>query len=77
MRYAISIVAGLVALASTHPTTEKRENAFGCATEPTEEFKAIAEAMAAKEAIESADGVVSAQATIEIQTYFHVVASST
>lgn len=57
---------------------EGEEKPFGCtAPRPTEAQLAIAAAMAEQEALEGSNVTVSARATIAVDVYFHVVASST
>ncbi|KAK0629527.1 hypothetical protein B0T17DRAFT_589272 [Bombardia bombarda] len=68
-------MAGLMAQSAFAAATAKP---FACGTkEPTAEHKAIHKALAVKEAEFAASGNFSAQATINVDVYFHVVAAST
>jgi len=74
----------------SHPSTGPRHKLFGCATQPSDDFLAKAEELAGVEAgraSKSNEGKTSTSAaanislaaadTLQIQTYFHVVAKST
>ncbi|KAF2839217.1 metalloprotease 1 precursor [Patellaria atrata CBS 101060] len=72
-----AFISGLVlaTLASAAPHTAPRDvSKFGCATEPTKEFLAVAAKM---HQAEVSGKMSSIQATINVPTYFHVVAAST
>ncbi|KAF2753159.1 extracellular metalloprotease [Pseudovirgaria hyperparasitica] len=67
------VLAGLIALITAHPaehTLLPRKSDFGCGSEPTKEFIATAQAMAAQE--ENGE-LFMTTATLEIATYFHLV----
>lgn len=66
----IALAAALSAVAVAAPGLGR----FGCGTKATPEFLAASEAMATREL--AGNNTFSAQATIEIDTYFHVVAAS-
>jgi hypothetical protein len=80
---ALISLAACLGPALAHPTTNTRAvvptRDFACGTEPTAEFLAVAAEMMIAEAngTLSAASDFSAQATISVNTYVHVVASST
>ena len=71
--FAIALAAFLP-IAFAHPANGPRNTLFGCGTEPSAEFLAKTEELAALEAnTTQADfKIAAAAATITIQTYFHV-----
>jgi hypothetical protein len=69
--------AALLPSVFAHPANGPRSSKMGCGTEPSAEFLAKSEEMAALETNSSTIADFSATATITIQTYFHVVARST
>jgi hypothetical protein len=78
MRSSISALLGLTALASAFPThTQPRitGRGFGCATVPSEAFLEVAKEMGSQERKVATKTFV-ANSTIDIETYFHVVAGS-
>ncbi|KAF2790694.1 zincin [Melanomma pulvis-pyrius CBS 109.77] len=69
-----ALIPGIVA----HPANAPRAGTnFGCRVKPSASFLAAAEAMAAAEANSTSSDDFSIQATLTIQTYFHVVAKNT
>ena len=70
----------------SHPANGPRNSLFGCGTEPSDDFLAKAEELAAVEAsrssnseekVAAASNISLSANTLQIQTYFHVVAKST
>lgn len=83
--FSVSILLGLAAClapATGHPTTGPRAisastvTAFNCGTEPSAEFLSTVANMSLAEAA-AGPAEISIAATITVQTYVHVVASST
>ncbi|KAF2815557.1 extracellular metalloprotease [Mytilinidion resinicola] len=78
MRWIVSTLVGLAALASAFPAhTVQRathQHDFGCSTEPSDAFLAVAKEMSRQE--RGFGRLSAANATIKVQTYFHVVAAS-
>jgi hypothetical protein len=78
----LSLAACLVPVLG-HPTTGPRaisanaHTAFNCGTEPSAEFLSTVSEMAVAEKSKSEIGIAAIAATITVQTYVHVVASST
>lgn len=65
---------------AAHPANGPRALDFGCGTTPSAAFMESAKQMSiaeAKTASLKTDGEITTQATITINTYFHVVAKST
>ncbi|CAJ2502048.1 Uu.00g049010.m01.CDS01 [Anthostomella pinea] len=70
-----SKVLALAALSATSALAAPSRGKFGCGAEPTPELLAAAEQMAVQEA--AGNTSFNALATVEVDVYFHVVASST
>ncbi|EKD13624.1 uncharacterized protein L3040_005112 [Drepanopeziza brunnea f. sp. 'multigermtubi'] len=76
----LALALAAVSAISAHPTNAPRAKKFGCGVEPTAQFLAQAQVIAAEEAANSTRAAqqrsTNVAATVTIQTYFHVVARS-